>query len=298
MGDDQSWREDQSGIATLQPQAVSGIWELPGRRIVSWRNWGLCGAGTYNRGSGEGVWQSSQHRLVFSITQTPPMLLQVDGGITQDVRQAINLMSLYPAGPTIRTAGADSQYAQVCWDPSLYRSIAPDLPRLPQVELAITFRDPLLGQLVRTLALEIQEGTMDRLLADSLVAALAMRVAQRFSSGQQQQQRQPDLPQLRLRRVLDYIDANLDQDLTLAELAGVACLSPCHFSRSFKEALGLGPQRYTVRRRIERAKALLQQGDTLADIAATVGFADQSHFTAAFRRETGMTPGRFRSASA
>lgn len=124
-----------------------------------------------------------------------------------------------------------------------------------------------------------------------------MRVAQRF--GSEQQQRQPDLPRLRLRRVLDYIDAHLDQDLTLAELAGLVCLSPCHFSRSFTEAVGVGPQRYTVQRRVEQAKAMQQRGDeSLADVAATVGFADQSHFTAAVRRETGTTPGRFRAATA
>lgn len=99
----------------------------------------------------------------------------------------------------------------------------------------------------------------------------------------------------RLRRVLDYIEAHLDRDLTLAELAGVACLSPCHFSRSFKLAVGVGPRRYTVRRRVERAKGPLRQGgDTLAAIAAAVGFADRSHFTAAFRRETGTTPGHYR----
>ena len=99
--------------------------------------------------------------------------------------------------------------------------------------------------------------------------------------------------------MLEYIEANLGAELTLAELAGVACLSPCHFSRSFKEAVGLGPQRYTVQRRIERAKALLRHGDTsLADVAAALGFADQSHFTAAFGRETGTTLGRFRTAAA
>ncbi len=144
---------------------------------------------------------------------------------------------------------------------------------------------------------EVGQGPMDRLLADSLMAALAMRAAQRFAPPAVE--RQPDLSRSRSRRVIEYIEAHLDQDLTLAELAGVACLSPCHFSRSFKHDTGVGPQRYTVQRRVERAKALLRRGDNgLAGIAAAVGFADQSHFTAAFRRETGMTPGRFRASAA
>ncbi len=278
--------------AEPQLQPVNSVWQLPGRRIVSWRNWERFAVGVYDRGAGEGIWKSDQHRLVFSLTPTPAMQLQIDGGPVQEVRQAVNLMTLYPAGPTIRTVGANSRYAQVCWNPSLYRIIAPDLARLPQVDPAVTFPDPLLGQLLRSLVEEIAGGMMDRLLADSLIAALAMRVAQRFTPLPEQI---PDLPPPRLRRVIEYIEANLGAELTLAELAGVACLSPCHFSRSFKEAVGLGPQRYTVQRRVERAKALLRHGDeNLADVAAALGFADQSHFTAAFRRETGTTPGRFR----
>ena len=137
---------------------------------------------------------------------------------------------------------------------------------------------------------------MDRLLADSLMAALAMRVAQRFAPARPQPQ--PDLPRPRLRRVLDYIEAHLDQELTLGELSGVACLSLCHLSRSFKQEVGIGPQRYTVQGRVERAKTLLRHGgESIASIAAAAGFADQSHFTAAFRRETGVTPGQFRAAS-
>ena len=150
---------------------------------------------------------------------------------------------------------------------------------------------------MRTLAEEIRDGDVDRLLADSLIAALVMRVAQRFGAPPPPP-RPPDLPRPRLRRVLDYIEAHLARDLTLAELAGVACLSPSHFSRAFKQAVGTGPHRYTVQRRVERAKVLLRgTGDGLAGIAAATGFADQSHFTAAFRREAGMTPGRFRAAS-
>ena len=99
----------------------------------------------------------------------------------------------------------------------------------------------------------------------------------------------------RLKRVRDYIETHLDDRLTLTDLAGVACLSPYHFSRSFKERVGTGPQRYVMQRRLERAKTLIRRSNQpLADIAQQVGFADQSHLTSIFRREMGVTPGRYR----
>ena len=103
----------------------------------------------------------------------------------------------------------------------------------------------------------------------------------------------------RLKRVRDFIETHLDDRLTLTDLAGVACLSPYHFSRSFKEAVGVGPQRYVMQRRLERAKTLMRRTkQPLALIAQEAGFTDQSHLTSIFRRETGTTPGRYRAALA
>lgn len=96
-----------------------------------------------------------------------------------------------------------------------------------------------------------------------------------------------------------HVEIHLNERLTIADLAGVACLDPSHFSRAFKRTVGIGPQRYLVRQRLERAKLLMQTTDkTLAWIAQESGFTDQSHLSVTFRRETGMTPGRFRKSSA
>ena len=106
-----------------------------------------------------------------------------------------------------------------------------------------------------------------------------------------------DAPADAVEALPDGGEAHLDDRLALADLARVACLSPYHFSRSCKQAVGMGPQRFVMYRRVERAKFLMRRTDQpLAVIAQEVGFADQSHLTSVFRREIGVTPGHFRSA--
>jgi transcriptional regulator GlxA family with amidase domain len=101
----------------------------------------------------------------------------------------------------------------------------------------------------------------------------------------------------RFARVVDYIEDHLDHDLSLTELAALAHLSVAQFARAFKAACGTAPYRYIIRRRIERAKVLLRTSDqTIASIAASVGFPSQSRFSSSFTQLTGATPSLFRSA--
>jgi AraC family transcriptional regulator len=95
--------------------------------------------------------------------------------------------------------------------------------------------------------------------------------------------------------VLDYVDAHLNDDLSLAELAKVSGLSAHHFGAAFKASTGATPHRYVIEQRVERARDLLRdRGQGIADVAYAVGFSSQSHFTANFRRIVGVTPSRFR----
>ncbi len=98
-----------------------------------------------------------------------------------------------------------------------------------------------------------------------------------------------------LRRALDFIEANIDRDITLNEIADVACKSPFHFARTFKSAIGTTPVAYVIERRIERSKELLTRTDLPISVIATrCGFNSQSHFCRTFRRLAERSPREFR----
>jgi AraC family transcriptional regulator len=161
------------------------------------------------------------------------------------------------------------------------------------------FHDPLLAEIAYAISSELRCPTSaGRVLADTLAASLAARLVQAHLG--------PPAPRLpsaagrkaldprRLTRVLDYIEAHLESDLTIDRLASVACLSQFHFVRAFKAAVGQSPHRYISGKRLERAKALLRGDQSLVDIALAVNFSCQANFTRAFRQVTGQTPGQYR----
>jgi transcriptional regulator of acetoin/glycerol metabolism len=100
-----------------------------------------------------------------------------------------------------------------------------------------------------------------------------------------------------LRRVREYIRANLHEQLDIGTLALRAGLSAYHFSRAFKASVGMPPHRYLLEQRIKRAAELLERSEqSLTSIALAVGFADQSHFSRSFHALMRLTPSQFRRA--
>ena len=105
------------------------------------------------------------------------------------------------------------------------------------------------------------------------------------------------LQKWRLKRVVEYVDRHLSGKITLLDLAAVAGLSRMHFASQFRAATGFRPHEYLLRRRIQRAEELLRQSTmTLVEIALTVGFQTQAHFTTVFKRFVGDTPFQWRNA--
>ncbi|PTE11294.1 hypothetical protein C9427_06680 [Mesorhizobium helmanticense] len=158
--------------------------------------------------------------------------------------------------------------------------------------------DPVVERLSR--ALEAAEGSHDGfgdLYADAVRLAIVTRLLTLRSNPD------PDLrarataalPRWRWKRVVEYVDSHLDETITLADMAAVAGLSRMYFAAQFRAATGIRPHEFLLRRRIDRAKQMLIETDmTLVDVALSVGFQNQAHFTTVFRRFVGETPYRWR----
>ena len=103
------------------------------------------------------------------------------------------------------------------------------------------------------------------------------------------------LPGWQQKKVAQYIEEHLANEISLLSLAQLVRLSPFHFSRAFKQSFGMPPHRYLTWQRIERAKALLGERKlSVTEIGLDVGFSETSSFTAAFRKLTGETPTAYR----
>jgi AraC family transcriptional regulator len=102
----------------------------------------------------------------------------------------------------------------------------------------------------------------------------------------------------RFKSVIAFVEDALDREIDVNEMASIAGLSTTHFSHAFKTTYGVSPYRYILQRRIRRAGTLLRTtNDTIAAIAASVGFSSQSHFSQAFARLVGSAPSAYRSNS-
>ena len=160
------------------------------------------------------------------------------------------------------------------------------------------FRDPLLLAVLERLWDEAAEGNpLDALYAEAgmLVVTAILLKQSGGAADPRAAYRKGGLPPRQLQRALDYMQAQLDRDVTLAELAGLVDLSPHHFCRAFKISTGLPPHAWLLHRRVERAQTLLlDPALSLTEIALATSYASQSAMGSAFRRVTGTSPGAWR----
>lgn len=155
--------------------------------------------------------------------------------------------------------------------------------------------DPTVAALFAQL-IEMRGNPDEAMAADSHFDALLARLAETSTwGGEFCQYRRLSLAPHVVRRVRAYIRANIDQPITLEQLAAVAGYSRYHFVRAFKDTTGMPPYSYVVQERIGLARELLRQKSTaIADVARRTGFTTHAHFSTRFRQVVGLTPAEYR----
>ena len=219
-------------------------------------------------------------------------------------RGAPGKLCLMPAGHEVNwVVGTEQTFLHLYFESDRLAPLAVRLldrePRelcLPELNFC---DDPQLGMgLARLVALDWNDAG-DRLAANELGhAALAHVLARHAGRAPRGDIRGGLAPALR-RRLVDWLDARLEQPVTVGEMAAFCALSETHFAHAFRASLGVAPHEWIVARRVERAAALLRSrlAPSLAEVARASGHASASHLVRRFKAVWGMTPGQYRAAA-
>jgi AraC family transcriptional regulator len=165
---------------------------------------------------------------------------------------------------------------------------------LPRVESLV---DARVGALAAAVNAERVAGfPSGRLFLDSVEQALAVALVNGYAVRHRSVQTyRGGLGSGRLRRIKEFVDAKMDDDLTLCAMAQSVELSTAHFSRMFRKSTGETPHQFLLRHRVERAKEMLRSADArVMDVAVACGFKTQQHFAQIFRRVSGASPTEYR----
>jgi len=236
---------------------------------------------------------TTDHRLIFYLTPEVYTDCACEG-VSQRRVQAPYDFDIVPAGASGSWEDhADCDMVSVRLAPRLLTATAEALALpLERMDLAprLGARDPMIEHVVRALAAEIAApAPAGRIYADSLATALTTRLLQSFGAigvaGRQ------ILSKPQVRRIVEFVEENLDGELTLEQLADVAGMSIPHLTTLFRRTMGQSVHAYVMERRVQRARALLLEHRlSIAQIALETGFAHQSHLARWMRRLLGVTP--------
>ncbi|MEL7133750.1 MAG: AraC family transcriptional regulator [Pseudomonadota bacterium] len=157
-------------------------------------------------------------------------------------------------------------------------------------------RDPTLTRLVTDLNAEAIAGSpQGPLYSDHLLYSIAQRLAENARQSPFRMDRAAKLSADQLNRLVQKMEDDMEDGLTLSDLAELLDMPIFHFSRVFQRTVGVTPYRYLLLRRVSRAERMLRDGRlSLAEIAYACGFSSQAHMTTAFAKYSGYSPGLIR----
>jgi AraC family transcriptional regulator len=190
------------------------------------------------------------------------------------------------------------EFTQCYFDPAFlsqiaYESVDPDCV---DFTLMLQQPDPLLWHMGAALKSVLEQNVKNsNFYVDALATAFAAHLLTHYATRKHHLREYNGLPKERLKQAIEYINAHLSDDISLADMAAKLSMSQYHFSRLFKQSMGMPPHTYLIQQRVKKAKRLLGKPElTILDIADQCGFANPSHFAKHFRKHTGITPREFR----
>lgn len=238
---------------------------------------------------------SNQHLILVHLEIPTQAEQRLEAQFQTDQFQVGDVLIVPAHTPHYARWDTEHRYLILSLDPTAFLHAVQSTESWDRAELLPHFAtaDPLVHGIGLALKAELESNSLGgRLYVDSLGMTLFTHLLRHYTAQKPiLPVQEGGLPAYRLRQVIEYVDAYLDRDLTLAELAAVAHMSPNYFTQLFKQSTGLSPHQYVIQRRVERAKRLLIEGElAIADIALQVGFAHQSHLNRHFKRWVGVTP--------
>jgi AraC family transcriptional regulator len=241
----------------------------------------------------------THHVLILELGNVSRQIFCIDGRSHDDSLHRGDLL-LIPAGvPFSGACETTDEVLAFTIDPAFLERLSLEADYPHAIELISTFkhRDSHIEEVAQSIQREIQTADWgNQLYLDSLANLLAIHLLRNYTSQPLTRSKpKAKLRELALNQVLDYIDAHLEQEIQLSDLAQIANFNPCYFTSLFKRSMGISPWQYVMQQRVERAKQLLKHHNhSLSEIAAQCGFNHQSHFTYQFRKLTGVTPKTYR----
>lgn len=189
-------------------------------------------------------------------------------------------------------------FTVITFELDLFTRISQQIYDCDRLELVPQWQvfDPTIREIIRALKADlVAKCPAGKLYGESFGTSLAVHLIKNFSVFPLKDKCLGAFSNKKQQEVIDFIEAHLDTNIRLENLAQVAGMSKFHFCRLFKQAMKIPPHQYVIRRRIERAKQLLKYSNlTTVEIALSCGFAHQSHLSRHFRSIVGTSPRNFR----
>jgi AraC family transcriptional regulator len=280
----------------------SSLQVLPSKPIVSSHktNWNKIQIESHSLNAHETPEHSAEQHVIIVFHESLRLVRRLLGNEVKDDRVKSGDVVVVPAKvPHSACWDGKASFTLLSIRPEFVASVAHEFINSDRVEILPHFaqHDPVIYEIVSKLKskLEFNQG-VDQMYVDSAATFLTTHLIEHYSVRKHHTKEDTNsLSSKDLRQVIDYIDAHLDQNLGLKDLANLVGISHHHFARLFKKSTGVSPGRYLIGCQLERATHLLASTNiNIGEIAKRTGFSSHTHFGYVFRKHLSVTPNQYR----